>query len=224
MAKLEISSKRLQISKANVFIVMVVSIACFVTVFALTASKTLLSQRSYQANVISKKVTAKKQLQDNIKARDQLVTQYKTFATSTPNAIGGQRDGNADRDGDNAKITLDALPSKYDYPALATSLEKLMTSTGLSIASISGTDDETNQSGSSTSGTPAPVEMPFTVSFSGTAASTQAFFAVLQNSIRPVQVSQITISGTDAKLTTTIVAKTYYQPEKKLTIKSEVVK
>ncbi|MDB5170244.1 MAG: hypothetical protein JWN82_640 [Candidatus Saccharibacteria bacterium] len=223
MAKVELSSKRLQISKANLYMVTVVSIACFVSIFALTASKALLSQRGYQAKVISQKVTAKTQLQANLKARDQLVSQYKLFVGSGTNIIGGSSTGTGDRDGDSAKIILDALPSKYDYPALATSLEKLMTASGLSIGSITGTDDELNQSGTGNSGTPTLVDMPFVIVFDGQSANTQDFLSVLQRSIRPMQVQQITITGSDAKLSTSITAKTYYQPEKSLTIKKEVV-
>lgn len=221
MAKIELSSKRLQISKANLYIVTIVSIACFISIFALTASKTLLSQRSYQAKVIDQKVKAKKQLQANLSARDTLVSQYKSFVGTDSNIIGGSTVGNSDRDGDNAKIVLDALPSKYDYPALATSLEKLMTSSGLTITNIGGTDDELNQSGAS--GTSTPVEVPFTISFDGKPQNTKDFLSVLQRSIRPIQVQQITITGNDTKLSTNIVAKTYYQPEKVLTIKKEVV-
>lgn len=224
MAKVEISSKRLQISKANLFIVTMVSIACFVTIFSLTASKSLLSQRSYQAKVISKKEVAKKQLQANLKARDQLVTQYKIFASNSSNIIGGNSTGTGDRDGDNAKIILDALPSKYDYPALATSLEKLMSTGGLTITNISGTDDEVNQSGLASSNAPTAIDMPFIVAFDGAAQSTQDFLAALHSSIRPMHVQQITITGNDTKLSTNITAKTYFQPEKNLKIKSEVVK
>lgn len=222
MAKLELSSKRLQISKANLYIVTIVSVACFISIFALVASKSLLGQRSYQAKVIHQKVAAKKQLQANLAARNTLVSQYKAFVSTDSNIIGGSTAGSGDRDGDNAKIVLDALPSKYDYPALATSLEKLLTSSGLAITNIGGTDDEVNQS--ATSGAPTPIEVPFTISFDGEPQNTKDFLGVLQRSIRPVQVQQITITGNDVKLSTNITAKTYYQPEKKLTITKEVVK
>ena len=226
MANTQISSKRLQISKTNLTIVIVVSVACFVSIFALTASKSLLSQRSYQAKVIAQKETAKTTLKANLKARDQLVAQYRLFVANPTNIIGGNTVGTGDRDGDNAKIILDALPSKYDYPALATSLEKLLQSKNLSITNISGTDDEVNQAiaAKGTGLVPAAVDMPFQIGFDGSSQSTQDFFGVVQNSIRPIQVQTVSISGNDAKLSTTIIAKTYYQPEKNLNIKTEVVR
>ena len=221
MAKIELSSKRLQISKANMYIITVVSVACFVSVFALAASWNLLGQRSYQAKVIAKKETAKKQLIANIQSRDKLVAQYKLFTNTQSNIISGSSTGSGDRDGDNAKIVLDALPSKYDFPALATSLEKLMTQGGLTISSITGTDDEINQSAAAAA---TPVEVPFTLSFDGTPEATKNFLSMLTRSIRPINVQQLTISGSDNKLTTSVTAKTYYQPEKSLNIKTEVVK
>lgn len=226
MAKIELSSKRVQLSKANMYIVAIVSAACFVSIFSLTASKMLFSQMSYQSKVIDKKEVAKKQLQDNVKARDQLVSAYKLFAKSTTgsNIIGGSLSGQSDRDGDNARIVLDALPSKYDYPALTTSLEKLMSSSNLAINSIAGTDDEAAQAGGEASANPQPVDMPFTVSFDATYTDTEKFFGLLQRSIRPIKVQQITVTGSDNRLSTSITAKTYYQPEKALIIQSEAVK
>jgi hypothetical protein len=202
--------------------VAVVAVACFLTIFSLVASHALLTQLSYQSKVIKKKTTARDTLQANLKARDQLVQFYSAFDNTTTNVLGGSATGTGQNDGDNAKIILDALPSKYDFPAVATSLEKLLSSNSLSINSIAGSDDEVAQSGS-TSSAPQPVPMPFQISFSGNTDQTAALFATLQNSIRPIQVQTLTIAGSDASITTSITAQTYYQPEKNLNIKSEVV-
>lgn len=222
MGNLKSGTKRIQVDKTNLLIVIVVLIATFVTVFSLTASKSLFGQLQYQSKVIEKKETAKKQILASVMARDKLVEQYASFVGTQSNVIGGSATGTGDRDGDSGKIILDALPSKYDYPALTTSLEKLTSNSGLTIDSISGTDDEVNQA--VTGATPQPVDMPFTLSFSGNNKSTQDFLDVLQRSIRPVQIQQVTFSGTDDKLVTSLTAKTYYQPEKTFKVKSEVVK
>jgi hypothetical protein len=223
MAQLNTSIKRIQIDKANVTMVVIISVACFMTVFSLVASRAVWQQLSYQSKVISKRTTARSTLISNLKARDQLVAQYNAFEGTTTNVLGGSSTGTGQNDGDNAKIILDALPSKYDFPAVATSLEKLLTSNSLTIDGITGSDDEIAQSGS-TATTPQPVPMPFQIAFSGNTDQTAALFASLQNSIRPIQAQVVTISGSDAMVTTNITAQTYYQPEKSLTIKSEVVK
>ncbi len=108
----QFSAKRVQIDKANFTILIVMSVACFLTIFSLIASRALLQQRSYQAGVIEKKETAREQLKQNIVARDQLVDQYKIFVGNQQNLIGGSSSGTGDKDGDNAKLVLDALPSQ----------------------------------------------------------------------------------------------------------------
>lgn len=224
MAKLNLTTKRVQIDKANVIIVGVVSAAAFVTIFSLIAVKSLMSQRSYQARVISARQDARDQLEKNITAADTLTNSYKQFVSSTQNAIGGSAAGSGERDGDNARLVLDALPSKYDFPALATSLEKLAKSQGLSIETITGTDDEVNQVASDTP-TPEAVEMPFKLSVKGSYSATQQLVDVFQRSIRPFSVNELIFTAADGnEVTLTIDAKTFYQPEKGLKFKSEVVK
>lgn len=223
MAQRHTSVRRIQVDKANVMIVTVVAVACFVTIFSLVASKMLLGQRQYQAKVIEKKTEALEQLNENLEARDELVEQYKVFVGQPNNVIGGLASGVGPRSGDNATIILDALPSRYDFPALTTSLEKLITENDLTIRAISGTDEELEHSDVEAEANPTPVEIPFQISLEGGSDKIEAFLGVLQRSIRPIHVQTLTISGNDERLTADITAKTYYQPAKSLTIKSEVV-
>jgi len=213
MAKFNISSKRLQIDKTNARIVGTIAGAAAIFVFSLVASKALLSQRSYQNRVIDGKEQAVKQLKDNVAAVENLVTSYTAFVNAPDNVLGGNPKGSGDKDGDNAKIVLDALPSKYDFPALATSLEKLLGS--YKINAITGTDDEVNQQNTA-SPSPVPVEMPFEITVTGTYGSMKDLVATLERSIRPIQVQTIELSGNDADLKAVISAKTFYQPEKDL--------
>lgn len=224
MAQHTPSMKHLQIDKANTTIVAVVAIASFVTIFSLVATKVLVGQMSYQAKVIGQKTTARDTLKQNLTARNQLVTQYLAFENTTTNVIGGSTAGTGDKDGDNAKIVLDALPSKYDYPALATSLEKLVKQNNLTMTNISGTDDEVAQSTDTGAVSPQPVEMPYELTIEGKMSKTSNFFAALQHSIRPMHVQSLTITGNDNKLNTDIKALTYYQPEKTLKIQEETVR
>lgn len=204
--------------------VIATGIAAFVVVFAAVASKTLISQASYQNRVISAKKEALAILEADLDARDTLVASYRTFVATPQNVLGGNPEGSGDQDGDNAKITLDALPSKYDFPALATSLEKLISSQGLQIMGISGTDEEITQAANQTEGKPQPIAMPFQVQVGGSYESIQSLVDVFRRSIRPFQIQKIEISGDEGSMTATIDAKTFYQPEKSLNIRSEVVR
>jgi hypothetical protein len=217
------SGKRIQIGKANATMVIVVGIASFVTMFSLVAAKALWDQRSFQARVITEKELARDQLQANLAAVDSLQNSYQAFVGTSENVIGGNPSGKGDRDGDNAKIVLDALPSKYDFPALATSLEKILSDGGFEIDSITGTDDEVNQN-ANIAAQNTPIEIPFQISVSGSYGEIQKLVASMERSIRPLTITKISFSGDEADLQTQVDAKTYYLPEKTLQINTKEVK
>src|SRR6266513_1825089 len=138
-------TKRSLIGKANSTIVVMAAVAAFVIVFSLVAGKALTDQAKYQNKVIAAKKKSLNQLKADLAARNSLVDSYHKFVVTNPNMLGGNTDGTGDQDGDNAKLVLDALPSKYDFPALATSLEKILTGQNLKIQTIAGSDDEIAQ-------------------------------------------------------------------------------
>jgi hypothetical protein len=217
------SIKRTLISKANTQIVVVTSVACFIVIFSIVASTTLIGQLKYQNRVIDAKKSALTQLKTDIQAIGSLEQSYNTFVGASQNIIGGSSTGTGPRDGDNAKIVLDSLPGKYDFPALATSLESLLTSQGVTIESINGTDDSASQQNQASSD-PTPQPMPFQISVSGSYAALQNVESSFEASIRPIQVQTMMISGDQTQLTLSITAQTYYQPDKNLNITTEVVK
>jgi hypothetical protein len=224
MAKTISSTKRIMISKANSRIVIITATAAFVVMFSLVASKALLSQASYQNRVIAKKKVAVKQLKDDLNARDSLVNSYQAFVGTSQNVLGGNPSGTGDQDGDNARLVLDSLPSKYDFPALATTLEKVITSQNLQILGITGTDDEVTQQANQSSSKPQPIAVPFQVQVSGSYSSIQNLIGIFEHSIRPFQVQTMDLSGDESKMVVSITAQTFYQPEKNLSITTEVVK
>ena len=223
MARTNSFTKRSLINKANSAIVIANTSAAFILVFVLVAGKSLAGQLGYQSKIIGVKKEALSQLEADLEARDSLEDAYNSFVDGNPNVIGGSPDGTTDRDGDNAKLILDALPSKYDCPALATSLEKLITEQGLTILGINGTDQEADQEGQQVSAEPQPIAMPFQVQVSGSYVAIQNFVDMLHRSIRPFEVLAIDLSGDETTMTATIDAQTFYQPEKSLEIRQEVV-
>lgn len=221
------SNKRILIDKSNASMVIVVAVVAFITVFSLISSKTLLDQRSYKARVIKEQKKALAQLKANNKAASELEASYKAFISPTENIIGGTVDGTSDKDGDNARIVLDALPSKYDFPALASSLEKILTDQNFKINDISGIDDELKQVIPPAPGAAAviaPVEIPFLISVTGSFEAAQGLMDTFQKSIRPIKVSKISLEDKTGVLNIDVNAKTYYQPEKSIKITPTVVK
>jgi len=224
MARTTAFTKRSLIGKANSSMVVATTIAAFVLVFSLVAGKTLLSQMGYQNRVISTKKTALKHLRDDLAARDSLEQSHDSFTAENPNVLGGDAKGSGDKDGDNAKIVLNALPSRYDFPALTTSLEKLINDQNLKIMSISGTDEEATQAANATSPNPQPIAMPFQIQVGGSYQSVQNLIDVMQRSIRPFKIQTLELSGDQSNMVARVAAETYYQPEKNLNITTKVVK
>lgn len=223
MVKINLSDKRMKIDRANAVMVGVIAGASFLVIFALIASNQLLSQRAYQSRVITEKAAAKKQLEENVKQAKNLAGSYKAFVGSTENIIGGFSEGEGDKDGDNARIVLNALPSKYDFPALAASMEKLFNDRNYDLK-LEGNDDELNQQKQQGSSNPDPVDLPFVATVKGNYSAMQTLIKVVELSIRPISIQKLTLSGDDTTITMEISAKTYYLPEKTLDIKTKVVK
>jgi hypothetical protein len=231
-----ISAKQIKIDKANSTIVSVLAVCSFVFVFSLVASKALISQYSYQNRVSSARQKTVNQLTTDKQAATSLIASYNSFVGQSTNIIGGSATGTANQDGSNSKIILDALPDTYDFPALVTSVQNLISGEGVVINSITGTD---NSQGSSTStgvitttpsaaassaASTSAIAMPFTFTVEGSYAAMQAVLANLQRSIRPIQIQSINMTGSDSDITMVVDAQTYYLPATGLDLTTETVK
>jgi len=222
LKKPDTKRKAVDHTKAKLFLV--VAAASAFSVFCLVASKSYLSQAGYLNRVAGAKEETLDQLKKNKTAVTSLVAAYKTFSSSDPNLLGGAKAGNGERDGDNGKLVLDAMPSKYDLPALASSLEKPLK--GYPIDTITGTDDSANQANNTSATTSGAVEIPFTVDAS--AANFKAMEGLVlsfERSIRPFQFTAFEIqAGSGDSVKGVVTAKTFYQPEKSLQLGKKVVK
>jgi hypothetical protein len=223
---MHISMKHLQINKSGNQLAIIVSVAVVISVFCLISTKSLLSQSSYQRRVLAAKNQAANQLKANVTAANQLVTQYQVFENEDPNIIGGvggTNPGNGPQDGDNARIVLDALPSQYDFPALISSIEKVLGGEGVSDQGIGGTDQGTVPPPSDPSQI-TPQAMTFTLDVSGNVTNIQKLLTDIERSIRPIDVSNLQLSGAQDNMQMNISATTYYQPAKTLANSQKEVK
>lgn len=226
------STKRLKIDKANTTIIASLAVASFIAVFSLVSARVLFSQLLYQQRVISAQNKTLGQISDDQSSVSNLQSSYNNFISQSPNLIGNSTTGGGPQNISNANLIIDALPEKYDYPALVTSVENLITSQNIVISSISGTD----ASGTSTTGaesvssTAVPstvgtaVAMPFTFVVSGTYSGMASLITAAQNSIRPIQVTSITMTGSDNQMIMTVTAQSYYQPTTNLSVTQETIK
>jgi hypothetical protein len=226
------SEKQQQIDKTMDNMFTVAAVAIFVAIFSLFTAHSLWQKLLFQNHVISAKTTARNQLNEDITAANQLTSSYENFNQASVNLLGAQVTG---EDNDNAKIVLDALPSSYDYPALITSIQSLLSNQGVTIDTISGTDESATIAGntaastasSSATATPSSdtaVAMPFTIGVNGPYQNVQNVINEFEKSIRPFQIISMTISGDQSNITLTLNAQAFYQPATKFNITQETVK
>jgi cell division protein FtsL len=208
-----LSTKRLKIEKSNTKVLIAVCVAVVVVVFSIIAGRALYKQYQYQAHVLSLRNKASRQLQTNIAQSQALAASYTAFNTA-PESIMGNNENNS-------KIVLNALPSKYDFPALATSLEGLMSASKVAIGSISGTDEQATAEQSAID--PQPKEVGFAIGGKGSYAAVQTLVINMERSTRPMVVSDISFKGSDSDMTFSIKGVTYYQPLKQLDLQKKVV-
>jgi hypothetical protein len=210
----QLSSKHVLVDKANTTVIIAAAIAAAVVVFSLFASKALIDKISYQNKVIDKRATANEQLKKNIDAKDQLVASYTAFNDAPESVIGTAES--------NSKVVLDALPSKYDFPALNTSIDGIITGAGMSVETITGSDLETSAEQSSI--TPTPIAIPFEFTAKGSYEAAQKLITDLQRSIRPFKIISIDFTASEGgSISVTIAGETYYQPAKDLGIENKKV-
>lgn len=225
MAKgMRISTKRLQIDKANSMIVVAVGIAAFLVTFSLVSIKSLVARRSYQERVRVAQEQSLEKLDANIESVNEIKKKYNVFVDRQENVLKGSKIGSGPRDGDNARIILDALPSKYDYPALASSIEKILDDRNYIVKSITGTDDEVQQNGTeNTSASQQPIEMPFTMAAKGPYSNIVNVLKDFKLSIRPLHVQALILKADEGLVEMTVQGKSYYQQQRTLNISEEVM-
>lgn len=222
MADLNPSSKRVQIDKANKSMVLFVCIAVAVSVTSLMMGRGVIAKSRYQSKVISAQQDALKLSEANIKAVDELVASYTVFNGQPINVIGGGSSSKGGNNGDNSKIVLDALPSQYDFPALISSLEKILKDRNFKVDNISGTDAATDNPEASS--TAQVAEIPFQFSVKGSPAATEDLVKVFERTVRPIAFNTMSLNASDASLTLEVSAKTYYQPGIGLKVTTKDVK
>lgn len=222
------SKKRVQIDRVQSSMLLTVAIATVAVVFCLVSTKALFSQAAYQRRVINARNVATKQIKENINKANTLVDQYANVFQdpNATNAIGGINDSSPDAvppDIDNGRLVLDALPTTYDFPALLTSIQKVLINNGIGAPSIGGSDQS-----SETSSTPIPNPQPTSIELSITGTATyqgvQSLIKDLERSIRPFDITKITLSGNEANMVVTLKIITYYQPAKSLLVDSKEIR
>lgn len=212
--------KRARIDKAQSSMLAAVAISSVVVIFCLVSAKALLGQAGHQRRVLHERRLAIKQLKDNISSANNLVSQYAIFNGSTTNLIGGKSTADTKvlpPDGNNSRIVLNALPSTYDFPALVSSLSKILSNNGLSSAGISASD-ASGSSDNSSAAKPQPIPIAVSISGSGNYDTLQKLIKDFERSIRPYDITTLQFQGSVNSMSVSASMNTYYQQAKSLNI------
>lgn len=223
----DLINKKLKVGKSESRIVLIVAVATIVTVFSLVSAKTLLGQAAYHKRVLDARRDALKQLNANIAAANTLVNQYQIFQTgNTTNIIGGKNSTDANLqppDGDNARLVLNALPAKYDYPALLSSITKLLNNNGFSNQTIDG-KDESGTVKSEPTAKPEATTMILTVNGTANYQAVKNMVKDLERSTRAFDITKMEIKGTESNMSVTLTLNTYFQPALSLDITTKEIR
>lgn len=199
--KLKVNDKRKLINKANSQIFLAVILSSVVVSAGLVSLKFLNDLRNYQSRVIAAQEETRDQLIANIESANEISEAFVEF----------------DAGEISAEEVLSALPSKYDYPALATSIDKLAGFSDATLESFAGEDEEAEISSSvQVSAQPEPYEIQLSMSVTGSYKDIQNYLKVLERSIRPMKINDLSLSGSDSNMEADLSVSTYYQPKDQL--------
>lgn len=199
------SSKRQAIDKAKSTVLATMVVASIVVSFAIVTFNFLWDLRGYNSRLTAAKEGARDQLNENV-----------TNAEALKNSFGIFEQGDV-----NSQEVLDALPSKYDFAAVITTMDSLAKRSGMLLTSFSG--DDLSAEAVQTSIQPEAIEMPFSITVEGDYEDLQEFSETLQRSIRPFRVISMEISGNDENISADISMSTFYQPEASIDVEKETI-
>lgn len=200
------TTKRQLIKKSGSTVVIAMAISAIIVAFSLVTINYLWDLSQHNKRVIKEKSAASNILEQNVENIELIQNNFTVLeAGDTTSAV-----------------ILDALPSKYDFPALTTSLESLVKRSGLTLNSFSGDDEEDAALQIQTQ--PAPIEIPFTLNVSGSYSNIQKFVKNLEVTIRPMKIVRMELKGSsDSAMKATVSVITYYQPATSLEVETRIL-
>ena len=212
------------IDKNNNTVLLAVAGATFIFIFCAFAARALISQSLYHGRVIGEKEKTLEQVRSNLAAVEELKQSFDAFQLEPINIIGGNPSGEGPLDGNNAKLVIDALPSKYDFPALSSSFEKILKAGGYDIGSIGGAEDISLSANVDAAGVVQPVKIPYSFTVSADQTGTKTLLETLERSIRPMFVEKLVIQSGETILETRVTLHTYFAQSKTFQLGSKEVK
>lgn len=203
MSSIHIISKKAKIKQSSKTVFVTTMIASVIVAFSLSFMNALYGQWRFNERLHAEKELVRNQLEENVENARLLKQSFTTLENAGP-IIPDQNNR------PNSTVILDALPSRYDFPALITSMGVLADQSSVALDSFSGDDEEVDAIESSVN--PDPQEVTYSVSVRGDYANILAFMTNVERSIRPITIERLSLSGSTTDMTATFAMITYYQP------------
>lgn len=195
------TSRREQVKRAGSTVFIVVAIASVIVMFSIISMRFLWDKKGYNDRVIVAKTKARDEIRSNAENLDKLAEQFPELETSPST---------------NSQVILHALPPVYDYAALASSIDYLAMISG--VRSNTSIGDDLSATAVNSASTSQPVELPLSLSVTGSYDAIKQYIVNLERSIRPIRITSVTYAGTDESLQASLQAVTYYQPARSLDV------
>ena len=198
-----------------------IAVAALVSLLAVVAlflvGRTLVSKAILNGKVISAKLKAEHQLNDNLAALPQLASNYQGL---------GNLQG----------VIETSMPTTADFPALAATLESIAGQSGVELDSVAPGASSATAAAAAPSATPSvsltptagstdsSQQYPISIAVKGTYQNVLKLLSNLQVSARPFNVTAVAATGTTAEVSANISATAYYYNPLVLQNKTEVIK
>ncbi|MFZ2836008.1 MAG: hypothetical protein WAZ21_01655 [Candidatus Saccharimonadales bacterium] len=223
--------KRQQIAKANRTMFLWVAGVSVIVGFAAVGSIFLVQKLAFNQKVINEKNNTVSILMKNNKAVAELKDNIRLLDTNEGlNSVKAKSDDKA------LQVVLDALPADGNSLALGSSLQQKLIEgiPGLTLESLNMTPVagvEVSSSANVQSATPVASskeknknKIVFKLAVSGDANALKQLLDRFEHSIRAIDVTNLVLEQTNGKLTMTIDANAFYEPERVIELTDKVVK
>lgn len=215
--------KRQQIASANKLIFLWVIGAAVALSICGVAMQFLFRQAAFNQKIITEKAKTQTTLAHNITNAKELKNKVQNLLADTNLAkVKASSDDTA------LKVVLDALPTNDDKAALASSLQlQILPKSGsilTALTTISQTGDIADPSIVAATPTGDAQTASFDFGTTGSYDQVKNMLLDLERTIRPMNVTTLSLQGSDNALTTTVQGMTYYLPERTVELGKKTIK
>ncbi|HET6622847.1 MAG TPA: hypothetical protein VFG56_02850 [Candidatus Saccharimonadales bacterium] len=217
--------KRQQIAQANKMIFLWTAAAAVAVSFCAVALQFLIREGLFNQRIISAKAETNQTLERNLTKADELKNNVQALLANTDLAAVSTE--NTDN---NLEVVLDALPTDGDVTSFATSLQNIILVhsradvTALSTKSQFDDDGSSSVESSSTANDDTDaLPLPFTAEISGNYQQIHDTLVDVSRTIRPINITSLTVKGRDVNLDVIISGDTYYLPAATVSLGSKEI-